>query len=407
MRVLMLHNVYRYRGGEDAAVESESRVLERQGVEVIRPEFDNSVAGKFPILGAFEIAAKSAWSHDSYEKVRKLCEYHRPDVVHVHNFWMRLSPAVHAAAQDCGVPTVQSLHNHRLSCVNGMLLRDGKQCEDCLGNIPWRGVLHRCQHGSLLQSAAVARMIVLNRRWHTWQDQVDAFITPSQFARSRVIAGGIPTARTFVKPNAACDPGESETPASSCSTAVFAGRLSEEKGIAILLDAWAMAGRQSGRRLLIVGDGPARGALESRALELGFTPPQVVFTGWKPSAEVRTCLMNARFFVLPSLCGETFGTSVVEAFANARPAIVTSAGGQGEIVQEAETGLKVPPGDAPGLASAMDALYSDDQLVSRMGQQARGEYLARYTPEQSYRKLMQIYEFAMSRSGVRSEGVAC
>jgi glycosyltransferase involved in cell wall biosynthesis len=398
MRVLILHNRYRYAGGEDAAVDSESQVLEQQGVEVIRPDFDNETPGKFPILGAIAMAAKSAWSEDSYRKVQALCTQYRPDVVHVHNFWMRVSPAVHSAAHQGGAVTVQSLHNHRLSCVNGMLLRDGKACEECIGNVPWRGVLHRCQHGSLMQSAAVARMVMVNRQRGTWNTDVDAFITPSHFARSRAVAGRIPAARTFVKPNATSDPGEAAEPCSACSTAVFAGRLSAEKGIDVLLDAWSISGRGNGRRLLIMGDGPERVRLQSRAAALGLMPPQVVFAGWKPPAEVKAALLNSRFFVLPSLCGETFGTSVVEAFACGRPAIVTSIGGQSEIVRDGETGFQVPPADVAGLASVIEAAYSDDQQIGRMGRQARREFLSRYTPEHSYRALMKIYEFALSRT---------
>ncbi len=414
MRVLILHNRYRYTGGEDSAVDSEARALEQHGIEVIRPEFDNEIPGRFPILGTLALAARSAWSQDSYDQVSALCAEHRPDVVHVHNSWMRISPSVHSAAQASGAATVQSLHNHRLSCVNGTLLRDGRPCDECIGNVPWRGVMHRCQHGSLLQSAAVARMVMVNRRRRTWMTDVDAFIAPSEFARSKALAGGIAGAQTFVKPNATTDPGEAPTPAASCSTAVFAGRLSREKGIDVLLEAWALTGRdRNSRRLMIIGDGPERLRLEARAAQLGLQSPQVEFTGRLEASQVKTALLNARLFILPSLCGETFGTSIVEAFACGRPAIVTALGGQSEVVQDGITGIQVAPADAGNLAAAIATLYATDTAVAAMGQRARNEFLARYTPQQNFRALLEIYRFAMSRRSSRipsiptREEVAC
>src|SRR5439155_5507214 len=207
MRVLMLHNRYRQQGGEDVVAQAEARLLRARGVEVRELTLDNDVTPDHLLQETFRMARNSAWSKSSYEYVRNVCEEFRPDVAHVHNFWMRLSPSVHVACRSAGVPTVQTLHNFRLLCTNGQFNRSGFTCEDCLGKIPWRGIVRRCYRESFVASAAVARMIVSNRIRGTWDSYVDAFVALSQHSRSRFVAGGLPAERMFVKPNFIEDPG--------------------------------------------------------------------------------------------------------------------------------------------------------------------------------------------------------
>src|SRR5438445_5706732 len=201
MRVLFIHNRYRQYGGEDAVAEAEANLLRSNGMNVFHLDSGNEVDSNVSVRGTLALALHSHWSRESYSRVKQICQEFRPDVAHVHNFWMRLTPAVHAACRDAGVPTVQTLHNFRLFCTNAQFQRGGFVCEDCLGNVPWRGVVRRCYRHSFLASAAVARMIVANRARHTWTEQVSAFIALSEHSRRRFIAGGIPEARIRIKPN--------------------------------------------------------------------------------------------------------------------------------------------------------------------------------------------------------------
>jgi len=253
VKILVLHNRYREAGGEDAVVRDEIAMLRRHGNEVQLMEADNSGS-------AAALARHAIWSTDSYKKVQEECRRFRPDIAHVHNFWIELSPSVHAACQDAGVPSVQSLHNFRLLCVNAVFLRNGQVCEDCLGKLPWRGVVHRCYHGSLAQSAAVAGMICGSRVRSVWDKQVNAFIVPSRHSASKFIAGGLDAAKLFVKPHFVADPGAPETLPSASGTAVYVGRLSPEKGASVLLRAWAEA--NPGGRLIVIGKGPDQESLQ-------------------------------------------------------------------------------------------------------------------------------------------------
>ncbi len=397
MKVLILHNRYRQQGGEDLVVSSEARLLRSHGVEVFQFEVGNQVSADGTLADAVRLGLAAPWSRDSYEKALKLCEQYRPDVVHVHNFWMRLSPSVHAACRASGAATVQTVHNFRLLCTNALLMRNGRVCEDCLGKIPWRGVVRRCYRGSFLASAAVASMIVSNRRRNTWERDVDAFIALSAHSRGKLIAGSLPADRIFVKPNFVEDPGQLSSPPSSSNLVLYVGRLSKEKGVATLLSAWASGNLGRSGHLLIVGDGPERQTLQAHAVSLGLTAPGVVFAGWKTSGEVLALLEAARVVVIPSIWYEAFPMTVVEAFSRGRPLIVSNLGGLGEIVEWGREGFTYEPGNEAALGRALETVLTEPDLADRMGENARATYLARYTPEQNYQMLMNIYQFAVNR----------
>ena len=342
----------------------------------------------------------SAWSGKSYSRVRRLCEDSRPDIAQVQNFWLNLSPSAHRACQDANVPTVQTLRNFRLLCANALFLRDGQVCEDCLGKAPWRGVVRRCYRDSLLASAAVARMIVSNRRRDTWRRDVDAFIALTEHSRSKFIAGGLPADRIFVKPNFVDDPGPPSGAPSGSDVVLYVGRLSKEKGVGTLLAAWT--GTELGRRharLVIAGDGPERAALEEQASSLGLSPRVATFAGHQSPPNLHSLIARSRVVVVPSISYETFGRVVIEAFCHGRPVIASDIGAIGELVQHGRTGLKFPPGDAEALGETIGTILGDGTLVDRLGANARAEYLAKYTPQHNFEMLMRIYRFAIESRG--------
>jgi len=385
MRVLVMHNRYRQYGGEDRVVAAEVAMLRAQGVDVVLHETDNST-------GLVQLARHSAWSDESFQDVEKLCRKVRPDIAHVHNFWATLTPSVHAACHAAGVPTVQTLHNYRLFCVNAVLLRNGTICTDCLGKTPWRGIVRRCYNRSAIASAAVANMVIRNRRHNTW-DHVDAFIAPSEHARSIFVSGGIPGGRLHVKPNFTPDPGAPTCAPSSSRVIVYAGRLSPEKGLRTLLSAWVRAGVAGAAEMWIIGDGPEAAYLRSFLPAAG-----LVFKGAKDAAAVMTAMQNARAVVVPSLCFETFGNSVVEAYSCGRPVIASDIGALGDLVEDGGTGLKFAAGDEAGLGRCLARIVNEPDLADRMGANARAEYLHRFTAERNFAMLMGVYEKVLGLS---------
>ena len=359
MRVLMVHNRYQRAGGEDAVADDEAALLRQHGFEVEEHFVMNDAPSG--IRGAVELIADTAWSRRAYADMRRVCRDFNPDVAHVHNFWMKLSPSIHEAFYDEAVPAVQTLHNFRLICANALLLRNGAVCEDCVGKAPWRGVMHRCYRNSFLASAAVARMIVVSGRHRVWTQKVSAFIALSNSSRKRFIAGGIPGDRIFVKPNFMWRPVSHSAPPHASRDLVYAGRLSEEKGVRLLLDAWCKVVTETrggekncsgDGRLIIAGEGPLtselRGFVAANRLERS-----VDFRGYLPHDRLRQLIGGCRAVVLPSICLENFPRTIVEAFASGRPVIASDRGALGDLVGNGRPGVPFRVGDSSSLAAAM------------------------------------------------------
>ena len=303
-----------------------------------------------------------------------------------------LSPSVLGAAKDEGVPTVMTLHNYRLICPGALLMRGGKVCEHCIGKSPWHGVLRRCYRGSALQTALVARMISRNRRSGTWDRLVDAYIAITDICRGVFVRAGLPADRVIVKPNFLQeDPLPAESPGAG---AIFRGRLSREKGVRTLIEAWKQVPEAP---LTIVGDGPERPALEKLAASL----PNVSLVGQAGQPEAMERIKQAAFLIMPSEWYETFGRCIVEAYACGRPVVASRLGAMAELVKDGETGLLFEPGNARDLAAKVKALLADPAECQRLGRAARAEFEAKYTAERNYEMLMAIYRRVIEKSTKR------
>jgi len=360
MRVLILHNRYRQAGGEDVVAETERRLLQTNGIELFEETVDNTAARTD--------VGSMVFSRPAFDRVRQLCGKIQPNVAHVHNFWMKLSPSVHSGCHAAGVPTVQTLHNFRLLCANALLMRNGQICEDCVGTVPWRGVIRRCYRNSFAASGAVVAMIGFNQIRGTWDKDVDAYIALTEYSRRKFIEGALPAHRIFVKPNFVTDAGERTVPPSASGTIVYAGRLSAEKGVRSLISAWAAAGLSLCGRLLIVGDGPDRAELERHAESLGLSAPAVVFAGRRSRDEVLGIVASARTVVLPSLWYENFPMIVVEAFASGTPVIASAMGALQEIVRHGYCGLTCQPNDSASLGAALRQVLTDPRRQTAWGE---------------------------------------
>jgi glycosyltransferase involved in cell wall biosynthesis len=382
MRVLVAHNYYQQPGGEDVCVAAETALLEAHGHEVIRYFLHNDAIDGMRYR---DVAARTIWSGPAYRELRELMRTHRPQIAHFHNTFPLMSPAAYYAARAEDVRIVQTLHNYRLLCPNGSLFRDGRVCEACVGRAAaWPGIVHGCYRGSRAATAAVAAMLSVHHALHTWRDAVDTYIAPTEFTRQKLIQGGLPAHRLFVKPNFVHpDPGPGN---GKGGYALFIGRLVPEKGLETLLGAWRILG--SHVPLKIVGDGPMAAIVSAAA----GTHSGIQWLGQKPAEEVKTLLSEAMFLVVPSQCYETFGRVVVEAFANGTPVIASGLGALAELVDPGRTGLLFQPGDCVDLATQIGHLLATPFALDQMRRDAREEYERKYTAESNYEHLMAIYK---------------
>lgn len=382
MKVLLVHNFYQQPGGEDLVYADEGRLLESRGHQVIRYWAHNDEVAS---LSRLTLGGRTVWNRKVYYDLRQFIARERPHLVHVHNTLPLLSPSVYYAARAEGLPVVQTLHNYRLICPAAVCFRGGMICTDCLGkSVPWAAVRHACYRRSRSASAAVATMISVHRVLGTWQRQVNVYIALTELARRMFIEGGLPAGKLVVKPNfVAPDPGAGT---GSGGYALFVGRLSAEKGVQTLLNAWRSVPRSVPLR--IVGDGPLAPDVAAAAENI----PGITWLGKRDPREIPSLLRDAQCLVFPSECYETFGRVLVEAFATATPVIAAGHGAAAEVVQDGVTGLHFRPSDPQDLAAKVMLLNSDLAMRTRLGATARREFETRYTADVNYRLLMDIYD---------------
>jgi glycosyltransferase involved in cell wall biosynthesis len=386
MRILLVHNFYQQTGGEDLVVADEARLLASRGHDVAQYSIHNDQVNS---LSRFGLGHRTIWSRPAHHDVRAAIATHRPDVVHVHNTLPLLSPSVYYAASAEGVPVVQTLHNYRLMCPAAVCFRDGRVCTECVGkSVALGAIRHACYRGSRSASAAVVTMLSVHRLLGTWERKISVYITLTDLARRLFIESGLAAEKLVVKPNFVDpDPGSGT---GSGGYALFAGRLSVEKGIRTLLQAWQSVGARLPLR--IVGDGPlgpdvAAAAGDNRA---------VTWLGRREPKDVVSLLREATCLVFPSECYETFGRVIVEAFAAGTPVVAAGHGAAAELVADGITGVLFRPGDASDLAAKVIHLNSQPVLRGQMRAAARSDFESRFTADVNYRSLLAIYQRALA-----------
>lgn len=381
MKILIAHNAYQHRGGEDAVMEAEAALLTNYGHEVHVYSRHNDEIKTMPGVLA---AASTVWSSRTVREIDQICKHFSPDVIHAHNSFPLISSSLYWAASHRKIPVVQTLHNFRLICPQAMLLRDGKICEDCVGKTPWRAVVRKCYRNSLAQSAVAVCTTGVHRAIGTYRHKVTRYIALNRFSKDKFIAGGLPAERISIKPNfVARRPAPSDGEARQGG--IFVGRLAPEKGLDTLIDAVNRLGQAP---LKIAGTGP----MEPRIRQLFGN----AYLGYLSALEITALLHEAQYLIAPSTCYETFGMVVIEAFSCGTPVIASRHGGLGELVKDGITGLLFEPSNPADLAAKIAWAQAHPHAMRRMGLAARAEYEKKYTPERNYRMLINIYEDAIA-----------
>jgi glycosyltransferase involved in cell wall biosynthesis len=391
MRILVIHNRYQQAGGEDAIVRQETDLLRRYGHSVELLLFDNeefsSSLGK-KIRGA----VLSINNPTSARRVADAIRTFRPDVVHIHNLFYTASPAIIDAAKRWNVPVVMTLHNYRLVCNSSLLMRPAElACERCLTKtLPLDGIRHGCFRGSRLQSAQLTALTSLHKLTGTWQ-RVDKYIALTEFARQKFLHSSLRLApeQIVVKPNAVPELGFSP-PADRTDTYLYVGRLTVDKGVRVLLEAF----RHTPHSIDIVGDGPLRGEVEAAAAAC----PTIRYHGPLDRAEVVTYLKRCRALVLPSLWYEGLPTVLLEAYATGTPVLCSDQQNLNQLVLNGQTGQLFQTGSAVSLLHALQTLTPEQ--AARYGRAAYAQWQDHYTEQANYEQLVRAYESVLERKTV-------
>lgn len=378
LRILISHNHYKLRGGEDSVVTDEMRLLEANGHEVRAYTRSND---EIDGLGRLRVTTDSIWAQRTLRDIEDVVAEFKPNVIHSHNTFPLISPSIYWAAERHRIPIVQTLHNFRLFCLQAMFLRDGRICEDCIGKLPWKGVVKRCYRDSYSQSAVLFSSTAVHRMLGTYQSKVTRYIALNEFCKQVFIRAGLPADKIRVKPNFVDlrEPrhGQRENP-------IFVGRLSPEKGIVILEEA---VGGDSGLSIDVVGTGPLEHQLQKTQ--------NMRLHGWLSPRATYDMMLNASYLVMPSIWYENFPRTLVEAFACGLPVIASNLGAMADIIVDGETGLLFQPGSSEDLRRKMQWANANPGAIKHMGERARTMYETKYSPQTNLNQLIAIYQDAM------------
>jgi glycosyltransferase involved in cell wall biosynthesis len=378
MRILILHSRYLsgWASGENSVVRDEERLLREAGHEVM-----TWTPAPGPELSHARLGSRAIWSTGALGHVRRLIQRHRPQIVHCHNLYPMLSPAVLRAARQSDSTVIVTLHNYRMLCLPATCVRDGEICELCLGRVPWRGVVYRCYRGSLPGSASLATSLSMHRALRSF-DQVSLFLPVSRFVHDKHVQAGFAADRMLVKPNF-CWPRPRRKGVGEYF--LYAGRLAPEKDVRTLLEAW----RSIRAPLILAGDGPDRQALEALA------GPGVEFWGTVTPDRVTELLGEARALLVPTRCNEGGPRSVIEAYAAGVPVVATGLGALPEMIADGLTGLLVRPGEVGAWVEAVESL-TDAGTVERLGEGAFLRWARLHSPDKGLVDLERAYRVALN-----------
>ena len=386
MNILIVHNRYQIPGGEDTVFEQETKLLQRHGHHVVCYERSNQELNEMNMMQKLTVPFTMLYSFRAARDIRRLIKQESIDVVHVHNTLLRISPSVYYAAVQQRVPVVQTIHNFRMICPNGLCYRDGKICEDCVSGSLSSAVTHSCYRGSKLQTIALVLSMRLHRMTGIYKKI--HYICLTEFNRNQLLKQGqISSEQIFIKPNTI----HLETTGSLSSVRrndlIFAGRLEESKGIRFLLEAWK-ADASHPFTLKIYGDGPLKEYCEEYIRQNNLS--QIELCGRIPHEQLLQVLSESAAFVLPTEWYEGFPMTILEAMANGTPCIVPSLGNAGQIVAEGVSGYHYEPGSIPSFLAAL----RNDMTINESTVRYFEEH---YQEEDGYRTLINIYQTVMQK----------
>jgi glycosyltransferase involved in cell wall biosynthesis len=390
---MLVHNRYRAGtpSGENRVVDQESAALAAAGHQVATFGRSSDEIASWPAAKKATLPFRAVWSTESARELAAALRAGRPDVVHVHNTFPLLSPAVLHACRDAGVPVVATIHNYRLSCAGGTFYRRGAVCHDCAGGSPAHAVVHGCYRGSRAATVPLALSVSLHR--HSWRSLVSAYVFISAAQRDLLRGLDLEPDRTFVRHNLI--PRLSMPRVRKTPTVVYAGRLDEAKGVRLLMAGWDRyldGSCDPELKLVIAGSGPLGDEVTAWASDR----PSVEMTGTLSVAQCAEVIASARAVLLPSAWEEPFGLVAVEAMAAGVAPVAAGHGAFTELISPGVDGELFTPGDPAALGRAVADVARDPGRYAGLGEQARRTYTERFDPQRSLDDLVRIYRFAIS-----------
>lgn len=401
MRILLAHNNFTIQGGAEVFFHEIARVLEAQGHEVAmfsaaeEGTLDTPWASYFPEVADHKgggVLAKAArlpkviYNRNAKAAFARLIADFKPDVVHAFAIYVRLTPSILDAAREAGVPVVLSCNDYKHICANYKLFHHGRTCDDCLGGRFTSVLRNRCCHGSTALSAASMLEAMAHDRMDIWRKNVDIFLFASRFMAQKTeeFWGKGRVQIDFLRNP--FDAQKYHVPANVGDYFLYFGRLIDEKGVDVLMEAARLCPEA---RVVVVGDGPDLAKLEAEAASLDNV--DVVGPAWGDA--LAEWLHGARAVVVPSVWHENFPYVIFQAFAASTPVIGSRRGGIPELIEAGDHGWTYEATDAAALADRMgEVLALPDTRIAQMGAAAADYTRREFNDESLYATLMKIYQ---------------
>ena len=381
MRILIVHNHYQDPGGEDAVFEQEKALLSATE-EVFPLTFQNQKGWK----GAWQ-TLWSPWNVWAGRQLKKAIKMHRPNIIHIHNLHYAIGPIAIRIAKRQGIPVVMTLHNYRLLCPSATLFHNGRLFTDSLHvRFPWKAIRLGVHSNSMFKTFWLALTTWLHKELGTWR-KVDRYIALTDFAKQLFVGYtfGIPAEKIVVKPNFVID--TAQTNRTRGQHFLFVGRLTSEKGIVVLLDAFA----DTDMLLRIAGNGPLQGRVEQACQK----HPNITYLGALDKPDIDKQLAECTALIFPSIWYEGMPMTLIEAFAMDTPVITSDLGAMRAMVNQGENGWLFPAGDAPALRQRIEQWLSmNESYRQQISSQARLTYEQYYTTARNKNLLLKIYQSA-------------
>lgn len=399
MKILIIHNEYKKPGGEDVVLNQEEKLLKDNNHTVEKFIISNNQIDNSNLLSSLKLGLNTIWSKISYRDVKEKVKEFKPDIVHIHNTFPLLSPSIYWAIKSEGVPVVQTVHNYRLTCANGLLLKGGKPCEECIGStffLP--GIKNKCYRNSTKSTIPVTSMLTFNKLIGTYNKKIDGYITLTSFAKEMLSKSNIPSNKIYVKPNFINAPFYAPTSSVERKNQyVFLGRAAHEKGLDLLLD--SVESFDSNFKLLIVGDGPQKDELQEK-YKLN---KNIIWKGWLSRESAINILKESKGLIIPSRVYEGFPLVCLESLSVGTPIIAPNHAGFPEIVKDNMHGYLFKPSNNKSLQENIEKLFRLSEVEwQKMSNACRDLYIKDFSPESNYKQLMNIYYTVLDKEKINA-----
>jgi glycosyltransferase involved in cell wall biosynthesis len=343
------------------------------------------------LLERLRTGAKLIYSCEARKKMVRLLDDTEPDLAHIHNIYYQLTPSILPVIRSRGIPVVMTVHDYKLICPSNFLFSQGEICERCKKHRYYMAVVRKCLKSSYSASMLGAIELSVHNLLGLYRKNIDLFIAPSRFLRSKIIEWGMDGSRVVHLPYCINIADYHPNSDSHERYILYAGALSPEKGVDVLVRAMQ---RVDSVELRILGRGEDEARLKALARELDVR--NVRFLGFMHGEELKEAVRNALCTIVPSICYDNSPLAVFESMALGKPVIASRIGGIPELVIDGRTGFLFEPGNFRELAEKIRYLIGMPETIVDMGREARARLEREYSPESHYRALMGIYRRVLS-----------